>query len=270
MSTIGTNPSALNAAFSNAVSLNDVHKIVRRMASSSKLANPEDDAAGVAVSSKLDAAIQRYGAATEGVQNLTSFAQTSDSYLSVAQSEITRLGELAIRANDGTLSEADRANVNAEFVKVRDALNTQVANASFNGTKVFDTSQTIGAVVTEDGSVTYNLTLANAASDISGIANIDITTPEKAMAAIGKVDTALQNIASSRAKVNSDVASLNQYSLNLQSGKINTEAANSRIRDTDYAAESTNLARASILNQASSAMLAQANLQPKSVLSLLG
>lgn len=270
MAVIGTNPSALNVAFSIGNAGGDLSKVIRRMASSSKLANPEDDAAGVAVSSKLDAIVRRSSAASEGVQNLNSFAQTSDGYLGGVQGELTRLSELAIRATDGTLSQADRANVNAEFVKIRDAINTQIDNASFNGQKVFDTTQTVGAVVSEDGSVAYNLNIANAAGDVSGVAGIDVSTPENAAAAIGKVNTAIENIASSRARVNSDVSALGEYDQMLQAGRLNTQVANSRIRDVDYAADSTNLARANILNQTSIAMLAQANVQPRTVLSLLG
>ena len=270
MAVIGTNPSALNVAFSTRTASADMSKVIKRMASSSKLANPEDDAAGMAVSSKLDAIVARSGSTSEGIQNLTSFAQTSDSYLGVVQGELTRMSELAMRASDGTLSAADRQNANAEFVKIRDAVNTQIDQASFNGQKVFDTTQTVGAVVSEDGSVTYNLNIADAKGNVAGVAGIDISTSQNAVAAIGKLNTALENIASSRATVNSDVGALGQYGQMVQSGQINTQVANSRIRDVDYAADSTELARASILNRASTAMLAQANVQPRSVLSLLG
>ncbi|MDD2710392.1 MAG: flagellin [Verrucomicrobiae bacterium] len=269
MAVIGTNPSSLNASYYSNATSNDVNKNIKRLASGSKLSVASDDAAGVAVSSKMDAALRRSSASSESIQSLTSFSQTANGYLSVATQQLTRLSELAMKASDGTLSNQDRAILNNEFTKIRDNLNEQVTNASFNGQKLFDPNQTVGGVVSEDGSTNYNLSIANASQDISGLNGIDISDTTKALAAMTKVNESIQNLVSSQAKVNADVEALDYYSENLSTNKINIATANSRIKDLDYAEESTNSSRNSILNRASDAMLAQSNLKQQNVLQLL-
>jgi flagellin len=226
------------------------------------------DAAGTAVSAGLDALSKRFSAAFQNTQNLSSFSQTSDGFLSSAQSQLNRLGELAIRATDGTLTSGDRANLNAEFSKIRDNLSTQLDNASFNGTKVFDASQQVGGVV-DAGGTNFNLSIANASQDISSISSADLSSASNAFAALTSVQTASDNISASRARVNADIAALGRQSDANEIARLNTEAANSRIRDADVAEESTQLAGAHIRNQAATAILSQANVSRRNVLSLL-
>jgi flagellin len=268
MSVIGTNPQALNAAFYLNIADNQLAKSVKRLSSGSKLADPSDDAAGVAVSSKLDAAVKRLAAASEGAQNLVSFAQTADGFAKVIQDQLTRMSELAMRASNGAFAASDRSNYQAEFNKLQSNITTQISNAKFNGTNVFGTS-TIAAVVSADASIVYNFALRNVTTDVQSVTGISISKLSDATAAISALTTALTNVASSRANIVADVASLNFYVSNLSSEKINTEAANSRIKDLDYADESTQLAKYTILVQSGTAMLAQANAQPQQVLALL-
>lgn len=269
MPVIGTNPSALNASFFLNVADMGLAKSIKRLSSGSKLADPSDDAAGVAVSGKLDAAVRRLGAAAESAQNLISFAQTADSFLKVIQDQLTRMSELATRATNAAFSASDRSNYMTEFSKLQSNITNQITNAKFNGTRVFDTSQTVSVSVSQDGANLYSLVLANATENISGVTASEISTTSGATAAIGNLTTALERIASSRATVNADVAALNFYVLNLQSEKVNTESANSRLKDLDFADESTQLAKYNILTQAATAMLAQANTAQQSVLGLL-
>lgn len=245
------------------------HASIKRLASGSKLSNPSDDPAGVAVSSRLDALSRSISAASESQQTLTSFAQTSDGFLKVANDQLSRLGELAIRAQNGALSASDRANLNVEFTKIRDNVMNQVNNASFNGSKVFDTNQTVGAPVDGSGNTNFNLTIPDAAGDLAGIANSDISTPTNAQAALDAVNQAMDRISSDRAKVNSDISALNSYQQSNDINGINTRIANSRIADVDYADESTNLAKAGILNQAALAAVYHSNINRQNVLNIL-
>jgi len=269
MPVIGTNPSALNATFYLNVADMGLAKSIKRLSSGSKLADASDDAAGVAVSSKLTAATRRLAAASESVQNLISFAQTADSFLKVVQDQLTRMSELATRATNAAFSASDRSNYMTEFARLQDNITDQITNAKFNGTRVFDTAQTVSASVSQDGANLYTITLANAGANVSGITASEISTTSGATVAIAALTTALERIASSRATVNADVAALNFYVQNLDTEKVNTEAANSRIKDLDFADESTQLAKYNILTQAATAMLAQANAQQQAVLGLL-
>jgi len=269
MPVIGTNPSALNATFFLGAADDGLAKSIKRLASGSRLADPSDDAAGIAVSSKLTAATRRLAAASEGAQNLISFAQTADSFLKVIQDQLTRMSELATRATNGAYSASDRANYMTEFSKLQSNITNQITNARFNGTLVFSTTQTISASVSHDGANVYTLTIANANGNVSGITASEISTVSGATAAISALTTALERVATSRATVNADVSALNFYTLNLDSEKINTEAANSRIKDLEFANESTMLAKFNILSQSATAMLAQANVSQSSVLGLL-
>jgi len=271
MPVIGTNASALNATFFLGAAQEGLTKSIKRLSSGSKLADPSDDAAGVAVSGKLDAQSRRLAAATEGAQNLISFAQTSDSFLKTVQDEVTRMSELATRATNGAFSASDRANYNTEFVALQSNITNQITNAKFNGTRVFDTSQTISATVSHDATNIYSLSLANALNNVSAITatSTNVSTASGATTALSALTSALSNIASSRATVNADVSALSFYVTNLGAEKINTDAANSRIKDLDFAEESTQLAKYNILSQSATAMLAQANVGPQSVLALL-
>jgi flagellin len=271
MAVIGTNVPAINASFYLNAADAGLSKAIRRLSSGSKIVDPADDAAGAAVSSKLDASIRRLNAASEGAANLISFSQASDGFLSTIQSQLVRMSELASRATNGAFSDSDRLNYNTEFAKLQSNIVSEITNAKFNGVRVFDTTQTISSSVSGDGTLFYSLTLANALSSVSSITAVatNILTTTGASAAITALTTALGNIATNRATVNTDVSAVSFLIQNIDVERINVQAANSRIKDLDFAEESVELAKYNILTQSSTAMLAQANLNPQNVLSLL-
>jgi flagellin len=273
MPIVGTNPAALNAAFFLTQSDVGLNKSIRRLSSGSKLADPSDDAAGIAVSSRFDSATRRLAAASEGAQNLISFAQTADGFLKVVQEQLIRMAELAARATNGAFSASDRLNYSVEFEKITSNITAQVTNAKFNGASVFGSTGTVSTAVSQDGANVYSITLRNlndtAGASLVGMNALSITTVSGASAAIGSLTTLLANIATDRANVNADIAALNFYVQNIGTEKVNVEAANSRIKDLEFAEESTNLAKFNILTQAATAMLAQANSAQQSVLGLL-
>ena len=280
MATIVTNPAALNATFYLNRADSALTKSIKRLSSGSRLADPSDDAAGVSVSGKLTAAVRRLSAVAEGASNVISFSQVADGFLSVLTDELTRMSELAIRATNGAFSASDRANYSLEFENLTSAITAQVTNARFNGAPVFQTGttgSTTTVAVSGDGADVYrtllqnlrdegNLSTSGALQQIN-FANISTTT--SASAAIGIIGSAIERLATARAQVNSDISVLNFYIQNINVEKINTETANSRIKDLDFAAESIQLSTQNILLQASTAMLAQANTTTQSVLALL-
>ncbi len=271
MSTIGTNVSALNASFFLARNTDELQKSINRLSSGSRLAVPSDDAAGVAVSGRLDAAVRRLQAAVEGSQNVISMAQTLDGFLSTIQAQLTRMSELAQRATNGAFGSVDRNNYAVEFTRLSTQLQATATNATFNGSSLFVTgnSATIAVAINAQG-VTDTFTLSTVGNLASlGITTLDIRTITGAITAISALDTAIASLATRRAEVNADISKFQFHINNIRTEKINVEAANSRIKDLDVASESTNLSKANILLQAATSMLAQANTSQQTVLQLL-
>ncbi|PAW75369.1 MAG: hypothetical protein B9S32_17970 [Verrucomicrobia bacterium Tous-C9LFEB] len=276
MASIGTNVGALNASFYLNVNNDNLSKNIKRLSSGSRLADAVDDAAGVAVSGKLDATVARLGAAAEGASNIVSFAQTTDGFLSTIQQQLTRMSELAERATNGSFGTSDLANYAAEFNNLKTQINNIQSNAKFNGQALFTTAA-ISTAINADG-VTDTLALA-ALSTNSGtstatqvylaISALAVTSTASAGAAVTALSTAIQNLTTQRANTNADIAKFNFHVQNIRTENVNIQAANGRIKDLDIANESTLLAKNNILLQASTSMLAQANSSQQAVLSLL-
>ncbi len=264
MATIGTNVAALNASFFLTLNNESLTKNIKKLSSGSRLADPVDDAAGVAVSGKLDASVRRLIAAIEGSQNVISFAQTADGFLQTIQQQLTRMSELAQRATNGAFGSADRANYATEFEILKTQIASIASNASFNGTSVFVNDSITVAINAQGGVDSFALR-----SISLGLDTVSINTLPAAQAAISSLTSALSTITTRRAEVNSDISKFNFHIQNIRTERINVEAANSRIKDLDIAAESTSLSKNNILLQAATAMLAQANTSQQAVLSLL-
>jgi len=272
MSTIGTNIGALYASFYLTQNNEALTNSQTKLASGSRLAVPSEDAAGVAVSAKMDATIQRLGAAEDGAQNVISFAQTSDGFLQTIQAQLNRMSELAQRATNGAFNSNDLANYNTEFDRIRTQISNIMYAATFNGTSIFSTSGPITVAINADG-VTDNFsrvsitTMGQLGVDVTQITSISTTT--YATSAISALQLALQTLTTNRAVVNADISKFQFHVNNLRVQDINIQAADSRIKDLDVADESTTLSKDNILLQAATSMLAQANSSQSTVLSLL-
>lgn len=268
MSTIGVNIGAVNASYFLTVNSEALAKNVRRLSSGSRLADPVDDAAGVAVSGKMDATLKRLGAAVEGAQNVISFAQTTDGFLKTIQEQLTRMSELAQRATNGAFGSADRANYDTEFTRIRDQISSMLSQGQFNGTSVFGTGSISVAINAQGQTDTFAMVNITNLTGL-GINSTTIGTTTAAGSAITAVRTALESITTSRAAVNADISKFSFHIQNIRNESTNISAANSRIKDLDVATESTALSKNNILLQAATSMLAQANQNQQSVLSLL-
>jgi flagellin len=244
-------------------------KSLSRLSSGSKIVNPADDAAGLAVASRLDAQIKRLAAAKSNVGNAISFTQTQDGYLKKVAKAYDRMSELAILAQDVTKSDADRQLYNSEFTQLQAyVLNT--ANREFNGVSLFSTTPLNVTIDSEGGTFTMNgidLSVANYANATVGTTTISTTAA--AVTALGHVKAAITQLASDRANIGAYQSRLNFTAEQLMVSKENLAAASSVIQDVDVADESTQYARYNILVQSGTAMLAQANQLPQSVLRLL-
>ncbi|MDX1950909.1 MAG: flagellin [Verrucomicrobiota bacterium] len=264
---INTNTSAQAAANNLQASSTALGKSLARLSSGSKIVSPADDAAGLAVASRLDAQIQRLSAANSNVGNAISFTQTQDGFLKKIGKALDRMSELAILAQDTTKTDADRGLYDTEFQQ----LSAYISNAStrdFNGVPLFSatplpvTADAEGNTFTMDG---IDLGVA-AYTDATGSS---IGTLTDATTALTNVKLAIDQLSQDRATIGAYQSRLNFTVEQLTITRENLTAASSRIKDVDVAEESTQFARQNILVQSGTAMLAQANQMPQSVLRLL-
>jgi flagellin len=267
---INTNVSAQSSARLLGESSSLLSKSLARLSSGSKIVSPEDDAAGLAVSMKFDAQVNRIGAANTNIGNAISYSQTQDGFLKKVAKALDRMSELAILSQDATKSDTDRGLYNAEFTQL-EAYVSDVAGKQFNGVSLFDASSNLSVTKDEDGAkfVMTAVDLANAAYTPVKTGGGSVATAALAGTALTNVKLAINQLASDRANVGSNIARLNATSEQLGVLKDNLSAANSRIKDVDVAEESTAFARYNILVQAGTAMLAQANASPQNALRLL-
>ncbi len=264
---INTNTTAQNSASNLSPSSAMLAKSLSRLSSGSKIVDPADDAAGLAVASRLDAQVKRSDAANANVANAVSFTQTQDGYLKKIAKAFDRMSELAILAQDITKTDQDRSLYQSEFVQLG-AYISNTSNKDFNGVSLFSTTvQNI--TIDADGGL-FSMSGINLASVsyTSAIAS-DVTTTGGAVNALTAVRGAITALATDRSSIGAYQSRLNYTSEQLTISRENLAAASSRIQDVDVANEATQYARYNILVQSGTAMLAQANQMPQSVLRLL-
>jgi flagellin len=268
---INTNYSATAASNNLAASNTMLQKSLNRLSSGLKIVNPSDDAGGLAVSMKLSAAARRQGAVSTNIGNAVSLLQTQDGALKVSGQILERISELKVLNNDVTKSTGDKANYDSEFTALQAQL---IANAGekFNGVSLFGTASIGSVELNDDGSTTLALAARDLTSTSTGVGvltSTGITSLGNASITLAAISTALENIATMRAKNGSEQSRLTFASELVTVNKANLEAANSRIIDVDVASESTQLARWNILVQSGTAMLSQANQSAQTALRLL-
>jgi flagellin len=290
MSVINTNMQAISAARNLDRSQEMLGRSLNRLSSGSKIVNPSDDAAGMAVSEKLSAQGLRVSAATTNVQNAVSYLQTTDGFMAGMTKILSRMSELGILAKDVTKNASDTALYNQEFSALQDQLRASIGGTTaeiggtkdittplgaFNGITLFGPnasglSVTIGQAVGQDMTIPESnlrtgAMLGIVSQDNTGAYALKATDP----GAIDAITNTIQQVATQRASLGASQSRLELAATTLQVESENLSSAISRIRDVDVAQESTSLAKYNILVQSGTAMLAQANQMPQSVLKLL-
>jgi flagellin len=264
---INTNYHAQVAASNLQENQYQLGKSLARLSSGSKIIDPSDDAAGLAVSNRLDAQVNRTQAAKNNVGNAVSFTQTQDGYLKKVAKALDRMSELCVLALDITKSDPDRALYNTEYASLS-AFITNTATKDFNGISLFNGS-TLDVTIDSDANAFNMRGVDLAAQTYATALTADIGSTTTALGALTSVKDAIASLATDRAYVGANQTRLNSTADQLTLIKENLEAASSRIRDVDVAEESTQYARENILVQSGTSMLAQANQMPQSVLKLL-
>jgi flagellin len=281
---INTNSAATSAAYNLSNTNVNLQRSLNRLSSGSRINSSYDDAGGLAVSMKMSASIRRTDATLANVNNSIAFLQTQDGVIKTADKILNRMSELATLAQDVTKSPDDLALYNTELSQLKGQLNLMVGE-EFNGISLFDAGASVGSagldvastltvVTSHDGDQTVGITqvdleFISASVGTAAGDGMDISSNAGAQTAVDTIQTAIQNLATLRANNGAEQSRLTFAADMLAVNKTNLEAANSRILDVDVADESTKLARFNILQQAGTAMLAQANQSTQSILRLI-
>src|SRR5687768_9208188 len=246
---INTNTAAQVSANNLQASNTALSRSLARLSSGSKIVNPADDAAGLAVSSRMDAQVQRLAAANSNVGNAISFTQTQDGYLKKITKALDRMSELAMLAQDATKTDADRALYNVEFQQLGQYIGT-AAGKTFNGVPLFGpVANAINVTQDADGnSFSMSGIDLNAGAYITATGSA-VNTIALAQTALTNVVAAITQVATDRATIGAFQSRLNFTAEQITISRENLTAASSRIKDVDVAQETTEYARANILVQ---------------------
>lgn len=275
MNVINTNISALRASNAGSEATKALGTAMERLSSGKRINSAKDDAAGLAIATTMTSEIRGMNQAVRNANDGISFAQTAEGALNEVTNMLQRVRELAIQSKSGTYSTADRTNLNAEASQLQAQVVDILTNTKFNGVAVFDyaaTDTASDAITIQAGSAaanTVDIAKAFLDSDDFAVGDFAVDTVANATTTIAAMDTNLTAVSTARATLGAAQNRLQSVVNNLTTNSTNLADARSRIQDADYSAETTALAKAQILSQASGAMLAQANQSQQNVLSLL-
>ena len=273
-SMINTNLASLNTQRNLSSSQSELHKAVQRLSSGLRVNSAKDDAAGLAIAERMNAQVRGMNVAIRNANDAVSLSQTAEGALGKVSDMLQRMRELAVQAANATNGVSDRANLNAEYAQLGAEITRTLAGTTFNGINILGTGAgtltfQVGAGTTANDSIAVTTTRLDNAASITAVTGGSITSASTANTAMTNIDTAIDAVTSERANSGAAQNRFESAITVLQVSSENNAAARSRIVDADYAAETASLARAQILQQAGTAMLAQANQLPNSVLSLL-
>jgi flagellin len=261
-------------------------KSMEKLASGTRITRAGDDASGLAVSEKMRSQIRGLRQASRNAENAISFIQTTEGYLQESQDIVQRLRELAVQASNGIYTDEDRMQIQVEVSALVSELDRIASHAQFNGMNMLTgrfaraageniiTASMwlhIGANMDQRARVFIGTMTADALGvrNVGSKRIISLSTPDSANRSIGMLDSALRTINKQRADLGAYQNRLEYSVKGLDVGAENMQAAESRIRDTDMAAEMVEYTKNAILTQSATAMLAQANTKPRTVLQLL-
>ena len=264
---INTNTSASRGARFLADSTVNLQKSLARLSSGSKIVEPQDDAAGLAVSSRFDAQINRTEATRANIGNAISFKQTQDGYLGKVAKALDRMSELATMAQDESKTTADLSLYDKEFQTLSSYIDL-IDSQSFNAVALF-TSGALNVVQQEEHTTKFASSGINLAANTAAITALGITSAALGSSALTTIKSQISAVAEYRATIGADLSRLMKTDEHLSVLSENLQASVSRIKDVDVATESAKYAKYNILVQSGTAMLAQSNSLPQSALRLL-
>ncbi len=276
MTVIGTNIAALKSANASSSANKMLGQAMERLSTGKRINSAKDDAAGMAIATSMTSQVRGMNQAVRNANDGISLAQTAEGALNEVTNMLQRVRELAVQSKSETYSTDDRTNMQLEVTELTSQINTILTDTKFNGVALFNNTAT--ASTAADG---FDIQVGAQSADVVTIAKaqvdatnftatgLDVTSTTGAGTTLTTVDDGLKAVNSARATLGASQNRLESVVANLTTNATNLTDARSRIEDTDYSSETASLAKAQILSQASTAMLAQANQSQQSVLSLL-
>jgi flagellin len=245
-----------------------------RLSSGYRITRAGDDAAGLGISTKLEAQIRSYNQAIRNANDGISVIQTTESSLNEAANILTRLRELAMQSSSDGIGDSERAFIDTEATKLTEEIDRIAETTKFNGAALLDGSATtlsfhVGVEDTSNDVISFT-TLDGTTDTLLTASGIDLSGRDTAASALSTIDDAIALVSDARSTLGAAGNRLQTAINNIQAFAEQLSAANSRIKDVDVAEETSRMARSSILQQAGISVLAQANQQPQLALKLLG
>ena len=277
MPVINTNVSALLAQQAQTKIAREMSAAMQQLSTGSRISSAKDDAAGQAIGQNMTAQVRGLNQAIRNVNDGVNLAQTADGALSETANMLQRMRELAVQSSSGTYSNTQRGYLQTEFTALASQIDKVASETTWNGMTVL--TGTTGSTAT--GTFTFqsgqasgqSISVSITSMTLTGLSMtagaVGISSAASASSAIASLDTAIGLVNTERAKIGAGINQMTYAADNLTNISSNIQASRSTIMDTDYATASTQLSKAQIIQQASTAMLAQANQQPQSVLALL-
>jgi flagellin len=279
---VNTNIASLNAQRNLSTSQSQLAVTLQRLSSGLRVNSAKDDAAGLAVAQAFTAQIRGNDQAVRNANDGISLGQTAEGALGQIANNVQRIREIAVQAANGTISDTNRSQLQKEVDQLTQEISRIVSTTNFNGTELLSGSSTLTFQVGADGTSTnqVSVTTTNLAQSgsaglftfnatLTNTGTIDVTTQANASAAISNLDSDISQVSTLRSTFGAVQNRFEAVISSLQNYVENLTASRSRIMDTDFAAETANLTRGQILQQAGTAILSQANALPQTALSLL-
>ena len=269
MSSINTNVSALysqNALKTNTRSMNTA---MEQLSTGTRINSAKDDAAGLAISQNMTSVIRGLNMAVRNLNDGVNMIQTADGAMIEQTNMLQRMRELAVQASNGTNSPAQTTYLNVEFQALVTQIGSISSQTTWNGMNLMNATSTFSFQSGASSGQTISVVISSMSTASLGISTASISSATYAAASIATLDTAMNSINSQRAKLGAGINRMAYAADNMTNVSSNTTASRSAIMDTDYALATTQLAKNQIIQQAATAMLAQANQQPSAVMALL-
>lgn len=265
--TVNTNVASLNAQRNLSTTQSSLATSMQRLSSGLRVNSAKDDAAGLAIAERMNAQVKGMNVAVRNANDAISMSQVAEGALGKVSDSLQRMRELAVQSANGTNTTSDRANLDAEYQQLAAEIDRVIDSTKFNGLAIL--SADAGTQTFQIGANSGD-TIDVDTTDLSGSGVLgDITDQANSQTAIDDIDAMIDTIAGERAKLGAVQNRFESVIGSLQVSSENQAAARGRIVDADFAAETANLSRAQVLQQAGTAMIAQANSAPNGVLSLL-
>ena len=277
MSKINTNVNALTATNALTKNSRDMQLTMQRLSTGQRINGASDDAAGIAIANTMTAQINGLNAAVRNANDAMSMLQTADGALSETSSLVQRMRELAVLAINDTYSSTQKSAMSTEFTALASQITSIATNTQWNGMYILNGSGAASGTGTSiytfqvgaNTAQTVNVTITSMGLGALSLTTVGITAAASATSALPDLDTALTVINTARATLGASINRLTHAVDNLSNVAANATESRSKIADTDYAQATSDLARQQIIQQAGTAMLAQANQMPSMVLALL-